>query len=202
MTSFAAVAPKTHLPLGMVLQRAGLVSQGQVEVALHDQSYNHNLLLGEILVLRGWIESSTVEFFVEHFHRARNFGNTPLGEHLKQAGLLTEHQIQEVLKEQNHSWIKFGAAAVLRGFIKQQTLDFFKEYFFPKEETVSDYREKTTISGATASGETASGETGQPSESYSSLNAAIEAYFAQDNSNDDCLEEPEDEDDQTQFKWI
>ncbi|NJN75380.1 MAG: hypothetical protein HC796_02895 [Synechococcaceae cyanobacterium RL_1_2] len=170
---------------------AGLVSESQVEVALHDQHYNHHMLLGEILVLRGWVKSSTVEFFVEHFHRRPCSSGLPLGECLKQADLLTDNQIQEVLKEQNHSWIKFGAAAVLRGFIKQETLDFFKEYFFPTEEKRSDYRQKQQSRSSKAK-----------LDNVSALESALTAYFANNDRYDSDNIDNSGELDITEFKWI
>jgi hypothetical protein len=191
MTSFARTSTQTHLPLGLALQMAGLVSESQVEVALHDQRYNHHMLLGEILVIRGWVKSSTVEFFVEHFHRRPCDNGLRLGECLKQADLLTDNQIQEVLKEQNHSWIKFGTAAVLRGFIKQETLDFFKEYFFPKEEKRSDYRTRQQSKRSEAK-----------QDNVSTLESSLAAYFANNDNHDSDNLDDSGELDVTEFKWI
>jgi hypothetical protein len=52
-------------PIGQVLKQAGLLNEGQIQVALMDQSCS-GLLFGEILVARGWIKPETITFFLEH----------------------------------------------------------------------------------------------------------------------------------------
>lgn len=127
-------------PIGKILQNAGLVSPSQIEVALHDQTYYQDMRIGEILALRGWIEQSTVDFFVKEWisllHRK---DNRPLGFYLKKASLLTEKQIEMVLIEQNHTCLRFGATAVLKGFVKQNTIDFFLDNLFPDQAIASSY---------------------------------------------------------------
>ena len=49
-------------PIGEILQNAGLVSASQIEVALHDQTHHEDMLIGEILALRGWIDHSNSKF--------------------------------------------------------------------------------------------------------------------------------------------
>ena len=44
-------------PLGRYLVESGLLSQSQLDIALRDQQYS-GYALGEILVLRGWIQQS------------------------------------------------------------------------------------------------------------------------------------------------
>ncbi len=127
-------------PIGEILQNAGLVSPAQIEVALHDQQYYQDMRLGEILALRGWIEQSTVDFFVREWLeilKTRNY--QPLGFYLQKASLLTENQIQMILAEQNQTCLRFGATAVLKGFLKQNTIDFFLNNLFPEQAVASSY---------------------------------------------------------------
>ncbi len=50
-------------PLELILVEAGLISIGQVELALQEQK-NHDFKFGEILALHGWIKQETVDFFI------------------------------------------------------------------------------------------------------------------------------------------
>ena len=119
-------------PLGEILQEAALISSGQVEVALMEQSNYHQLRIGEILALHGWIAEKTVNFFADTFPRLiKNPLRKKIGDYLCEAGLLNENQVQDIIKEQFKSGVKFGSLAVIKGFIKQETLDFFLQYFFP-----------------------------------------------------------------------
>ena len=127
-------------PIGEILQTAGLVSSSQIEVALYDQQYYQDMRIGEILALRGWIEQSTVDFFVkEWLELLKKRDCRPLGFYLKQASLLTEKQIQMILAEQNQTCLRFGATAVLKGFLKQSTIDFFLTNLFPEQAIASSY---------------------------------------------------------------
>lgn len=56
-------------PIGQILKRAGLLSDSQIQLALMDQN-QHNLLFGEILVMRGWLKPQTLNFFLDSFRRA------------------------------------------------------------------------------------------------------------------------------------
>lgn len=56
--------PSAHPLLGEVMVDAGLVTTSHVEVALVDQ-VNTGYRIGEIMVLRGWIDQPTVESMVE-----------------------------------------------------------------------------------------------------------------------------------------
>ena len=125
-------------PIGEVLRNAGLVSTYQLEVALRDQTYYQDMRIGEILALRGWVEQSTVDFFVNEWlnllHRKRSQPlNQPLGFYLKKASLLTEREIQMILAEQNQTCLRFGATAVIKGFVKQGTIDYFLNNLFPDQ---------------------------------------------------------------------
>ncbi|MEM9274231.1 MAG: hypothetical protein AAGA80_14895 [Cyanobacteria bacterium P01_F01_bin.143] len=127
-------------PIGEILQNAGLVSPYQVEVALRDQIYYQDMLIGEILALRGWVEQSTVDFFVnEWLSILKRKRSHPLGFYLKQASLLTEREIQMILAEQNQTCLRFGATAVLKGLVKQDTIDYFLDNLFPDQTMASSY---------------------------------------------------------------
>lgn len=66
-TSESSPIPKEpeNQPIGQILKQAGLLNEGQIQVALMDQSYS-GLLFGEILVARGWIKPETITFFLDH----------------------------------------------------------------------------------------------------------------------------------------
>lgn len=115
--------------IGEILEEAGLVNSDQIAVALMEQSFYTHLKLGEILSLHGWVDQDIVDFFAEKIHSLPNNRIDRIGEYLFQAGLLTEDDVKTILQEQKSSGIKFGSLAVLRGCIKQKTLDFFLKYF-------------------------------------------------------------------------
>ena len=115
-------------PLGLVLQKAGLVSPEQVKIALKDRVSLPNHKIGEIMATRGWINQQTADFFAEQWPQllARK-QQQPLGQYLKAAGLIDQSQIMAILQEQTDSGLRFGASAVIKGLISQTTLDFFLE---------------------------------------------------------------------------
>ncbi|MGF1538942.1 MAG: hypothetical protein ACFCU5_00595 [Pleurocapsa sp.] len=121
-------------PLGEILKNAGLISEPQIAVALNDQNCYQDMRFGEILALRGWIDANTADFFVEEWwDLINNEKKYPLGFYLKKAGLLTEEQINLVLKEQHNTLLRFGTTAVLKGLLKQETVDFFLNNLFPEQ---------------------------------------------------------------------
>ncbi len=120
-------------PLGAVLQQAGLVSGGQVKVALQDQAHSPELRLGEIMVLRGWLKPETADFFAEQWPTlVSQKRKQPLGQYLKEAALLDEEQISAILSAQRKTRIRFGTLAALKGWIKQTTINFFVESLAPE----------------------------------------------------------------------
>jgi hypothetical protein len=119
---------EANKPLGLILQAADLISISQIEIALRDQVMCQNLRIGEILSLRGWLKQETADFFAEEWPKISQKSNhQPLGYYLKSAALLDEGQIKEILQEQARLKLKFGSLAVLRGWIKRQTIKFFLE---------------------------------------------------------------------------
>lgn len=147
--------------IGEILQEAGLISSSQLEIALADQYQFLKLRIGEILVLRGWLKQETVDFLVEVCidEKFINYQEKyPIGQYFKQAGLLTEIQINNILKQQKQLGIKFCQLAVMKGFLNQQTADFFlenisnkleKTLIFDDYDTLNDSKIQTMISDYT-----------------------------------------------------
>ncbi len=142
-------------PLGSILWEAGLVTPAQIEVALQDQQY-YRLPLGEILALHGWIQQETADFFAEDWPTIVIASYIqPLGHYLRSAALLNEEQIQQILLEQKQLGVRFGALAVLKGWVKQQTVDYFLENLVPQAKDFSDFQPKQITDTTTSSGNTA-----------------------------------------------
>ena len=127
-------------PLGEVLCEAGLISKAQLEVALYDRANYHEMKIGEILNCRGWIGISTADFFAEEWSDlAQQPEKYPLGFYLQKAALINKEHVGSILKEQNQTSVRFGSLAVLKGLIKQKTLDFFLGNLFPQEVDKSSF---------------------------------------------------------------
>ncbi|MEN9518051.1 MAG: hypothetical protein RLZZ381_639 [Cyanobacteriota bacterium] len=124
----------TFKPIGTILQEADLITTPQLEVALRDQAYYEDMRLGEILALRGWIKQDTADFFVQDwFKLVNNRINHPIGFYLNKAGLLSESDIQKILKEQSENSLRFGDAAIKQGLLKPNTVNFFLQNLFPSQ---------------------------------------------------------------------
>jgi hypothetical protein len=127
-------------PLGNILQEADLISASQVEVALNDQNSYQELRIGEILALRGWLKQQTADFFAQHWSELiQRKRQLPIGYYLKAAGLLNEEQINLLLAEQEQIGLRFGALAVLKGWIKPATLEFFLKHLYPERRSESPF---------------------------------------------------------------
>lgn len=127
-------------PIGQLLKQAGLITDIQLNLALQTQAKlgQRQYKLGEILVIKGWIKPETVDFFVycwKQLKAAAQIGafRQKLGEYLYDAHLLNATQIEEILQDQaeEHQNILFGHLAVLKGYIKPETLNFFLDNLFP-----------------------------------------------------------------------
>ena len=116
-------------PIGQILLEAGLVNEGQIQVALIEQDNYRHLKLGEILVLHGWLKQKTADFFAEDI-RKLIIANThnKIENYFLKAGLLSQQDIEAILEEQRLTGVKFGYLAVLRGFVREETLEFFLRY--------------------------------------------------------------------------
>ncbi|AIE74302.1 MULTISPECIES: hypothetical protein [unclassified Synechocystis] len=138
-----AKSPCSQL-LGEILREADLITDAQIQVALQDQQYSP-LPIGEILVVRGWLQQETVDFFAESWPRmVKTRDRRPLGYYLQQAYLLQEDQVNLILEEQRKLGIRFGSVAVLKGWVKQKTLDYFLEHLMPEAKTTSAFQGKNT----------------------------------------------------------
>ncbi len=134
MSKPATLVPRLslHQRLGELLNKAHLISPAQIEVALLDQQQNVELRFGEILALRGWLRQETADFFAEQWQMLmREPQKDALGIYLQRAWLLDEAQVTALLEEQQQTGYRLGALAVLHGWLKQQTLDFFLESLYP-----------------------------------------------------------------------
>ncbi len=113
-------------PLGLVLQKAGLISLEQVKIALKAKKSLPHYKIGEILAIRGWIKPETANFFAEQWPNLLISQQLqPLGQYLKAAGFVSDRQIQNILEEQTTSHLRFGDYAVLQGLVSQTTINFF-----------------------------------------------------------------------------
>ncbi|NCO74567.1 MAG: hypothetical protein GW795_11575 [Cyanobacteria bacterium] len=115
--------------IGEILVEAGLISSAQLKVVLSDQSQFFKFKIGEILALRGWLKKETVDFLVDICieNNLTKYESKPIGYYFQRASLLTEIQINTILKEQKQLGLKFCHLAVIKGFFSQQTADFFLE---------------------------------------------------------------------------
>ncbi|MCU0535587.1 MAG: hypothetical protein MUD14_16980 [Hydrococcus sp. Prado102] len=135
--------------LGEILEDAGLVSPAQIEIALQDQSIYEDMRIGEILALRGWLKQETADFFVEKWPALKKQQNKkPLGIYLKEAALLDETQIKMLLAEQVRMTtprVRFGKLVVLKGWLKQSTVDFFLDNLSARAEQDKVYISQTVL---------------------------------------------------------
>jgi hypothetical protein len=124
----------TFKPIGTILQEADLITTPQLEIALRDQACYEDMRLGEILALRGWIKQDTADFFVQDwFKLVNNRIEHPIGFYLNKAGLLSESDIQKILREQHANSLRFGDAAIKQGLLKPNTVQFFLQNLFPSQ---------------------------------------------------------------------
>ena len=140
-----ASCPSLEKPVSFLLLEADIVSPAQLQVAMHDQEIYEDLQIEDILALRGWIAEETIDFFTNQWPDILSGCQTqPLGFYLQAAGLLNGEQIEGILIEQKHLGIKFGSMAVLKGWLKQTTLDFFLRYITPQQRAKSAFRGRQT----------------------------------------------------------
>jgi uncharacterized protein YjbI with pentapeptide repeats len=130
-------------PLGEILIEAGLVPISQIELALQEQKHT-GLRIGEILVLHGWIEQKTVDFFGEKWcELIAAAEKQSLAYYFQEAGLLKKEQVDAIarLQQLKHKKVRFHGLAVEQNYLKQTTVDFFLAHLFniynPKSISVS-----------------------------------------------------------------
>ena len=128
---------QTKQRLGSILQEAKLISPYQLETALKEQKNNPQRRLGEILAQNGWIKQQTADFFAEEWEKvleqARQGTPQSLGYYLREAGLIDDHQLSDILAEQGQGrmWMRIGALAVFKGWLNQTTVDFLLQHLHP-----------------------------------------------------------------------
>lgn len=115
-----------YLPLGEILQKAGLLSPQIIRQSLQLQADNCQHLFGEILVQQGYIRKETVDFFVDDLPQLVRIKNSlRLGDYFEHAGLLNSEQIAQTLDYQSQTKRKFGEIVTQKGWVNRQTLDWF-----------------------------------------------------------------------------
>jgi hypothetical protein len=149
--------PSLEKPVSILLLEADMVSPAQLQVAMHDHEIYGDLRIEDILALRGWITEETIDFFTNQWSDVLSGCQPqPLGFYLQAAGLLNGEQIEEILVEQKHLGIKFGSMAVIKGWLKETTLNFFLRYIAPQQRAKSAFMERQTQKTLSQSSETES----------------------------------------------
>jgi len=123
---------KANRPIGETLIEAGLITASQIEFALQLQS-SSNLRVGEILASHNWIKQKTADFFAEEWQKLIDQKKKkPLIYYFRQAGLLDEQQISQLIADQKQQSkpTRFHRLAVKRGYLNQITVDFFLANIF------------------------------------------------------------------------
>ncbi|WP_299484498.1 hypothetical protein [Acaryochloris sp. IP29b_bin.137] len=123
---------QNSLKIGERLCASDLISPHQLETALYEQNLYNTMRLGEILVLHGWVLPETADFFGDQWPYLNALADpVPIGSYFRRAGLIDRNIIETILASQKKTGLRFGALAVLNGYIRQATLDFFVEQFYP-----------------------------------------------------------------------
>jgi hypothetical protein len=126
---FDPLLQANYLPLGELLQQAGLLSPQEIRYFLRLQEQHHQYRFGEILVEQQRLRQTTIDFFVNDFPqlvKTQDLAyNLRLGDYLDYAGLLDRHQIQTILRLQSQTSQKFGQIILEQGLINPRTLDWF-----------------------------------------------------------------------------
>ena len=131
-TSSALKLTFTNKPLGEILMEAGLISASQIAIALNEQE-DHNMKIGEIFALHSWLDQETADFFVEKLpYLVKETKKKPLAYYFREARLLTDEQIKNIIKLQKlkKEKVRFHRLAVEQGYLKQLTVDFFLAHIF------------------------------------------------------------------------
>ena len=120
--------------LGQILQKAGLLSVDQVQIIVERQKQEPGKRFGDFAVELGWLEQDTIDFFADYLPQlGLSKQRYPLGYYLYKAKLLNESQIDLILEEQNELKLQFGEIAVMKGLVKQETLDTVLDYLTQQE---------------------------------------------------------------------
>lgn len=125
----AFVRSQLEKPLEDRLADAGLLSRAQIMVLHQDQQQQPDLTVDEILRLRGWVNDTTLNFFM-HLEQALldEFKQLSIGQRLKYAGLVTDAQLETAIAYQQQTKIRMGHAIFLSGVLGQTTVDYFLQF--------------------------------------------------------------------------
>lgn len=118
-------------PLSTILQQAGLVSEAQLKSALSNFD-SKNRLSEDLLVRCGLVTQQTVDFFAQKWSNLLHQQRQPLGQYFKEAGLLNSKQLQAILEEQQQTGQPLGEIAVTKGWLKQNTVEFFVKHLYER----------------------------------------------------------------------
>lgn len=131
---------QNSLKIGERLCASDLISMHQLQTALYEQELYEMMRLGEILVLHGWVRQQTADFFGDQWpYLDVQSDPIPIGAYFRKAGLIDRNVVEAILLSQKKTGLRFGALAVLNGYIQQTTLNFFIEQFFPEHMGESPY---------------------------------------------------------------
>jgi N-acetylglucosaminyldiphosphoundecaprenol N-acetyl-beta-D-mannosaminyltransferase len=126
---FSPLLQANYLPLGELLQQAGLLNPQEIRYFLRLQEQHHQYRFGEILVEQKRLRQATIDFFVNDFPqlvKTQDLAyNLRLGDYLDYAGLIDRSQIQTILRLQSQTSQKFGQIILQQGLIEPRTLDWF-----------------------------------------------------------------------------
>ena len=118
--------------LGQLLAQAGLVTSEQILAAIREQMLGNNQPIGRILVEKKVIKQATADFFVNKWpvYIDSPYSFKRIGDYLREASLLDEGNIEEILMDQRQLKAKFGEIAIYKGFVKPKTINFFIHHLF------------------------------------------------------------------------
>lgn len=123
---FSPCLQAEYLPLGELLQQAGLLSSDKIRQTLKLQAQQEKYRFGELLIQQGHLPSTTVNFFANDVPTIIKSNNKlRLGDYFENAGLLLPQQISETLQQQSMTQLKFGEIVTQKGWIQPKTLDWF-----------------------------------------------------------------------------
>ncbi|MGA0199157.1 MAG: hypothetical protein ACO3NK_08550, partial [Prochlorotrichaceae cyanobacterium] len=177
------------------LAKANLLSPAQLQILEGDRALYPDMSIEEILTLRGWIRPKTLEFF--QYNWVKLSPDHPIGYYLQEADLLTDQQVQELLRDQWQTGVKIGALAVMRGWLNQETINVFLQTLSPEKLADSPFISKPEVSpDHTAAADSAEEETEEllileTEKAYESLDEFADAYHLSPDSGND-----------QEIKWI
>ena len=134
----------TKKRIGELLQEAHIINECQLSIALKEQSVYPQLKLGDILFLNGWLTKETANFFANDIKQINKQKKILIGNIFLKAGLLSEDEIQDILREQKQLGLRFGEIIILKGLIKKETVTFFIENFalYKNKKDFYEYKRK------------------------------------------------------------